>query len=237
MKGIILAGGTGSRMGELCLVTNKHLLPVGERPMILHLVSKLVDAGVDNIMVISGTEHMGHIVSLLGSGDKYGCNLTFRIQDKPDGIAGALRLCRNFVGSDDCVVLLGDNMFEDDLSLYIEGFRSSKAGCRLVLKEVPDIQRFAEAILENDVIVKVVEKPQDPVGNLCVVGIYVYDSSVFDVVDDVDRSGRGEYEITTVNDHYVKRGLVEHRNMRGWWSDAGTFESYYAANKLVRGEE
>ena len=230
MKGIILAGGTGSRLSPLTKVTNKHLLPVGEKPMILHAVDKLVNANVTNIMIVTGTEHMGDMVNLLGSGQEFGCGFTFRVQDQPDGIAGALKLCRDFVGDDSCVVILGDNIFECDLNAKLFDFTD---GCRLFLKKVKDPQRYGVPVFGNEKIIKIEEKPQNPKSDYAVTGIYVYDNNVFDVIDILKPSDRGELEITDVNNHYISEGLVSHSILEGWWTDAGTHESYRYANLIL----
>ena len=242
MKGVILAGGTGSRLSPLTKVTNKHLLPVGPLPMILHSVKKMVDVKITDIMVITGTEHMGDMVSLLGSGKSYGCNFTYRIQDEPDGIAGALSLCEGFVGDDSCVVILGDNIFEDSLNNVVEKFLSLKkerkhlSTCALALKEVLDPQRFGVAEIVGDTIRGIEEKPKHPKSNLCITGIYVYDDTVFDIIKSLRKSNRGEYEVTDVNNSYVDAGGVTFTRLQGWWTDAGTHESYHRANILAHRE-
>ena len=230
MKGIILAGGTGSRLSPLTKVTNKHLLPVGQKPMILHAVDKLVDAGVINIMIITGTEHMGDMVNLLGSGQEFGCGFTFRVQDQPDGIAGALKLCRDFVGQDSCAVILGDNIFQSELSDKLSDFSQ---GCRLFLKKVEDPQRYGVPVFNNDKIIEIEEKPVAPKSDYAVTGIYVYDNKLFDVIDRLKPSSRGELEITDVNNYYISKGLVSYSVLDGWWTDAGTHESYRYANLIL----
>jgi glucose-1-phosphate thymidylyltransferase len=234
MKGIILAGGTGSRLLPLTKVTNKHLLPVGKQPMILHCVDKLVQAQVENIMVVTGTEHMGDMITLLGSGDEHGCEFTYRVQDEADGIAGALRLCKNFVGDDSCIVILGDNIFEDSLGSHV---RSYTGGCKLFLKEVPDPERYGVAILDRGDVIAIEEKPEDPKSNHAIVGIYIYDNNVFRIIDELIPSARGEYEITDVNNAYIDNNEVTHALLDGWWTDAGTHSSYFKANCLVRGKK
>jgi len=239
LKGVILAGGTGTRLSPLTNVTNKHLLPIGRQPMITHAVNKLVEAEIRDIMVITGTEHMGDMITLLGSGYDYECNFTFRVQDRPDGIAGALLLCESFAANDSLVVILGDNIFEDDLIGIIEKFRShphdSLPHCLLCLKTVSDPRRFGVPEVVNDEIVRIIEKPKDPPSGYCVTGIYFYDSNVFRFIKKLQKSDRGEYEITDVNNMYVEQGTVSAHVMTGWWTDAGTHSSYHAANELVRG--
>lgn len=234
MKGVILAGGTGSRLSPITDVTNKHLLPVGSKPMISHVVEKMVKAEVLDIMIITGTEHMGDMISLLGSGEKYGCEFTFRIQERAHGIADALRLTESFINNDKFIVILGDNMFEDDLSKYIKEYKNSDSPCFLLLKEVPDPERYGIAILnEAGKIIAAVEKPRVPMSNLCITGIYMYDRSVFDKIKNLTPSDRGEYEITELNHKYIEEGLASYGTLDGWWTDAGTFSSYHKANNLM----
>ena len=233
MKGVILAGGTGSRLSPITDVTNKHLLPVGRKPMILHLVEKLVEAHVTDIMVITGTEHMGDIVGLLGSGKKLGCSFTFKVQDEPLGIAHALLLSQGFVGKNSVVVTLGDNMFEDSLVPYLGKYKAEKKSCFLILKEVDDPERYGVAVIEDGLIVDAVEKPADRISDMCITGIYIYDSTVFDKIKKLKISKRGEYEITEVNKLYIDEKNVGHAVMTGWWTDAGTFSSYFKANNLM----
>jgi len=230
MKGILLCGGTGSRLSPLTKVTNKHLLPVGNIPMVLHNVYKLVEAGINEIVIVTGTEHMGGMISLLGSGKDYDCEFTYKVQDRPDGIAGALKLCEHFVGSDSCIVILGDNIFDQDLTNHISSYTD---GCKLLLKEVPDPERFGVAVIENDVLINVVEKPKIPPSNLCVIGVYIFDSDVFDIVKTLRASSRGEFEITDIINVYINNKNVLYSIAEGWWTDAGTFSSYAKANELA----
>jgi glucose-1-phosphate thymidylyltransferase len=229
-KGVILAGGTGSRLRPLTDVTNKHLLPVGKKPMILHLVTKLVNTGIDEIMVITGTEHMGDMISLLGSGQKYGCSFTFKVQESASGIADALRLAENFIGEERFIVLLGDNIFEDDLSTAIQSYKDSGKSCFLLLKKVEDPERYGVAKVEKNKILSIVEKPKFPVSDLCVTGIYMYDSSAFKRIKKLSPSSRGEYEITELNNTYIEEGSAGFSILNGWWTDAGTHSSYRKAN-------
>ena len=237
MKGVILAGGTGSRLFPLTKVTNKHLLPVGRRPMILHPVEKLTQAGITKILVVTGTEHMGDMVGLLGSGTEYGCEFTFRVQDQAGGIAQALALAENFAGGESVCVILGDNVFEDSIAGDADAFRAQGAGARVLLKPVEDPQRFGVAKIEGDRVVGIIEKPKDPPSNLAVTGIYFYDGEVFDIIRTLKPSGRGEYEITDVNNAYIARGNLSFGRFDGWWTDAGTFPSYHRANHLVMAAE
>ncbi|MGH4123598.1 MAG: sugar phosphate nucleotidyltransferase [Clostridium sp.] len=234
MKGIILAGGTGSRLYPLIKATNKHLLPVGKYPMIYYLIAKMKQADITDIMIISGKEHMGAIVNLLGSGYEYGVKYTFRIQDQPGGIAEALGLCEEFVGKDSCTVLLGDNIFEDDICEYVKNFKKRGQGAELLLKKVPDPERYGIAEIENGRIISIEEKPKNPKGDCCVTGIYMYDNRVFQVIKELKPSSRGELEITDVNNWYLKDGSLTYDIMKGWWTDAGTFSSLMNANILAK---
>jgi glucose-1-phosphate thymidylyltransferase len=234
MKGIILAGGTGSRLFPLTKVTNKHLLPVGREPMIFHPVRKLTTAGIEEILVVTGVEHMGDVVTLLGSGKDFGCRFTYKVQDEAGGIAQALGLAENFAGEDLVCVILGDNIFADDIRAYVKAFREQGRGARLLLKQVPDPQRYGVAEVEGSRVVRIVEKPKKPKSDLAVVGIYFYDSQVFDIIRTLKPSGRGELEITDVNNSYLRAGTLQCDRLTGWWTDAGTFDSLAAANELVR---
>jgi len=238
LKGVILAGGTGSRLFPLTRVTNKHLLPVGRKPMILHCVDKLVGANVRDIMVITGPEHMGAIVTLLGSGKDYGCRFTYRVQDEAGGIAQALGLCAEFVGSDHCCVILGDNMFTAPLDPYVQRFREVEHGAMILLKAVPDPGRYGVAQLSADrkLIVNIEEKPKQPKSDLAVTGIYFYDAKVFEIVRTLKPSARGELEITDVNNEYIRRKSLHWDELPGEWTDAGTFPSYLRANEIMAHE-
>ena len=237
MKGVLLAGGSGTRLHPLTKVTNKHLLPVGNDPMIIHSIKKLTNSDIRDIMVITGTEHMGDLIALLGSGKEYGCQITYRVQDSPDGIAGALSLCENFCQSDDFIVILGDNIFEDSLDKSIELFISSRDGfnspfCLLNLTEADDPKRFGVPTLVDNKIVEIIEKPDKPKSNYCVTGVYLYDCNVFKFLKKIKKSNRGEFEITDVNNLYIKEGNAGYNIFTGWWTDAGTHESYQLANRL-----
>ena len=233
MKGIILAGGTGSRLYPLTKVTNKHLLPVGKRPMLLHPVSKLREAGIDDILVVTGTEHMGDVVGLLGSGRDYGCQFTFRVQDQAGGIAQALALAERFAGDDPICVLLGDNIFQDSIAQEAARFQAQARGARILLKAVPDPHRFGVARVHGEQVLQILEKPAQPPSDLAVTGIYFYDPQVFSIIRELEPSARGEYEITDVNNAYIERGQLSFGQLQGWWTDAGTFPSYHLANQLI----
>lgn len=234
MKGIVLAGGTGSRLFPLTKVTNKHLLPVGFAPMLWHPVWKLKQSGIDEILVVTGTEHMGDVVGCLGSGKDFGCRFTYKVQDEAGGIAQALGLAENFAAGDAVCVILGDNIFEDDLVLDVEEFRRQGKGARILLKPVHDPQRYGVAEMCGNRVVSIEEKPKEPKSNHAVTGIYFYDAQVFNIIRSVKPSGRGEMEITDVNNAYIAEGLLSYGTLSGWWTDAGTFPSLAHANELAQ---
>ncbi len=236
MKGVILAGGTGSRLMPLTKVTNKHLLPVGDKPMIYYPIERLVGAGIEELLIVTGVEHMGDVVGLLGSGRDFGCRFTYKVQDEAGGIAQALGLAENFAGGDRIAVILGDNIFEDALKADAEQFANQASGARILLKEVPDPQRFGVAEVTGGRVVGIEEKPASPKSAMAVTGVYFYDADVFEIVRTLEPSGRGELEITDVNNAYVARGDLTFGVLDGWWSDAGTFESLARVQGLVRGD-
>jgi glucose-1-phosphate thymidylyltransferase len=231
MKGIVLAGGTGSRLFPLTKVTNKHLLPVGKKPMIYYPIEKLIEAGMDEILIVTGTEHMGAVVNLLGSGKDFGCRFTYKVQDEAGGIAQALGLAENFVGSDTMTVILGDNIFETSLDKALKNYPGK--GGQILLQKVDDPERFGVAELDGDKIVGIEEKPEKPKSDYAVTGIYMFDADVFDLIKTLKPSGRGELEITDVNNHYIEKGEMRFSVLDGWWTDAGTPESYKIANQLA----
>lgn len=237
MRGVILAGGTGSRLFPLTKVTNKHLLPVGKKPMILHPVDKLVEAGIHEILVVTGVEHMGDVVNLLGSGKDFGCRFTYKVQDEAGGIAQALSLGEHFSRGSKIAVLLGDNIFSDSLVPHVQAFAEQTGGARILLKEVTDPQRFGVAEIAGDRIVGIQEKPKQPKSSMAVTGIYFFDSSVFEVIRTLRPSARGELEITDVNNAYIERGTMTYSFLNGNWTDAGTFESLRLANELMALEQ
>lgn len=234
MKAIILAGGTGSRLFPLTKVTNKHLLPVGKYPMIFHSVNKLKNAGLTDVMVITGKEHMGDVVNLLGSGSDIGVSLTYRVQDEAGGIAQALGLAEQFVGDEKVVVILGDNVFEDNIEVYVDNFRTQNSGAKILIQAVSDPRRFGVPELDGERIVSIEEKPQNPKSTYAVTGIYMFDRDVFDIIKTLKPSARGELEITDVNNAYIERGDLTYDILKGWWTDAGTHESLARANELAR---
>jgi glucose-1-phosphate thymidylyltransferase len=235
MKGIILAGGTGSRLYPLTKVTNKHLLPVGRKPMIYHPIEKLTEAGIEEILIVTGVEHMGDIVTLLGSGKAFQCRFTYKVQDEAGGIAQALGLAENFIGQDKMIIILGDNIFQDKLTPFVKKFAKQGKGAKVLVKEVSDPQRFGVAEMKSDKVISIEEKPKKPKSNFAVTGIYFYDHEVFNVVKGLKPSGRGELEITDVNNAYLRRGELTYDVLSGWWSDAGTFESLEKATLLAEG--
>lgn len=234
MKGVILAGGTGSRMNPLTKVTNKHLLPVYNKPMICFPLQKLLDAGITEIMIVSGRGHAGHFLELLGSGSRYGVKFTYEIQDAAGGIAQALGLARKWAGSDSIAVILGDNIFEDN---FFEDIASFESGAKIFLKVVPDANRFGVAEVEGDRVIGIEEKPMDPKTNFAVTGLYFYDSKVFDIIRMLKPSARGELEITDVNNAYIRLGEMHYSILEGFWSDAGTFDSLLRASILIQNKQ
>lgn len=234
MKGIILAGGTGSRLHPLTKVTNKHLLPVYNQPMIYYPLKTLLDAGIKDILIVSGPEHAGHFLRLLGSGKTFGARFSYEIQDEAGGIAQALGLAEPFAGGDKCVAILGDNVFEDNIRDAVKKFGASKHEAHIFLKAVPDAHRFGVAEVSGDEIISVEEKPKNPKSSLAVTGLYMYAPSVFSIIAALKPSSRGELEITDVNNEYIKRKSMGFSMLKGFWSDAGTFESLFRASDFVR---
>lgn len=233
MRGVILAGGLGSRLNPLTEITNKHLLPVGREPMLWHPIRQLINARIDEIMVITSTHHMGSIVNSLGSGRRFECDFTYRVQEEAGGIAHALALARGFASGDPIIVLLGDNVFEYSIAPFVDEFRIQERGARVMLKEVGDPERFGIAALDEKLILEIEEKPTAPKSNHAVVGCYAYDERVFDIIAGIQPSARGELEITAVNNRYIELGQLKYSFVRGRWTDAGTFESLAEANELL----
>jgi glucose-1-phosphate thymidylyltransferase len=232
-KGVVLAGGTGSRLMPLTKVTNKHLLAVGQKPMIYYPIQKLLCAGITEILIVTGVEHMGHVVSLLGSGGDFGCRFTYKVQDKAGGIAQALSLAEGFCGGAKMAVILGDNIFKVPLKEYVQKFTAQKNGARVLLKQVQQPGRFGVAQISNGRVISIEEKPEKPKSDYIVTGIYFYDAAVFDIIGTLKPSGRGELEITDVNNAYIAKGRLAYDILEGWWTDAGTFDSLNRANELV----
>jgi glucose-1-phosphate thymidylyltransferase len=240
MKGVLLAGGTGSRLFPLTRITNKHLLPIGDRPMISYGIDALVKAGVTEIMVVTGGTHAGEFLRLLSNGHEYGVErLFYAYQDRAGGIAEALGLAERFVGDDAAVVMLADNILGRCFKASVERYEEQGSGARLLLAEVSDPQHLRHlGVPELDTsgrIVRIVEKPERPPSRYCVTGVYMYDPGVFDVIATLEPSGRGELEITDVNNHYVSKGLIAYDVLDGFWGDAGeSIDAYYAVNDHVR---
>ena len=234
MKGVILAGGLGSRLLPLTKVTNKHLLPVYDRPMIYYPIQTLVDAGIRDILLVTGGNSAGDFLRLLGNGQEFGLeHVNYTYQEGEGGIADALRLARFFVGNDRIVVVLGDNIIQDSIASYVRNFEQQESGAKILLKEVEDPQRFGVAQLEDGRVIGIEEKPAKPKSNLAVTGIYMYDAAVFDIIETLKPSDRNELEITDVNNDYIRRGLMTYDLLDGWWTDAGTFESLHKAGNLA----
>jgi len=234
MKGVILAGGLGSRLRPLTKITNKHLLPIYDRPMIYYPLETLCKAGIEDIMIVTGGNSAGDFLRLLGNGREFGLkDIYYTYQEGEGGIADALKLAEHFADREPIVVILGDNIFEDDITPYVRAFEKQATGARLLLKAVPDPQRFGVPELDGDRIVRIEEKPQRPKSNYAVTGIYMYDQRVFEYCRNLMPSRRGELEITDVNNAYIEAGDLYYDVLQGWWTDAGTFESLHLANRLV----
>jgi glucose-1-phosphate thymidylyltransferase len=229
MKGIILAGGNGTRLAPMTKVTNKHLLPVYNKPMIMYPLQSLITAGLRDIMIVSGKGHAGHFLELLGSGEQFGVRLSYAVQEGAGGIAQALALAEDFADEESVAVMLGDNLYEDDFD-----FTDFTQGARIYLKEVEDAERFGVATLENDKVVEVIEKPKNPKSKYAVTGLYVYDNTVFEKIRTLSPSGRGELEITDVNNLYIQEETLSAGFVDGFWTDAGTVESLHHAATLIR---
>ncbi len=232
-RGVVLAGGKGSRLGELTKVTNKHLLPVGPFPMVYHPLKKIIGAGIRDVLLVSGTEHMGDFIELLGSGREHQCNLTYRVQDEAGGIAQALGLAALFCQGCRVLVILGDNIFQDPLAPMLAQAARFPEHAWVWLKQVPDPGRYGVAELKGDRVIGIEEKPQQPKSDYAVAGIYLYPPDVFEVVKTLKPSWRNELEITDVNRHYLEHGRLGYSLLPGYWTDAGTMESLALANRLV----
>ncbi len=234
MKGVILAGGTGSRLFPLTKVTNKHLLPIGKYPMIYYSIHKLKQAGITDILIVTGREYMGDVVNLLGSGGEFGVAFTYKVQDQPGGIAQALGLAEEYIKGEPIVVILGDNIFSDNIGPYVNKFIQQEQGAKILIKEVEDPQRYGVPELSNGKIISIAEKPSEPKSSYAVTGIYMYDSSVFEIIRQLKPSHRGELEITDVNNAYIERNSLTYDILQGWWTDAGTHHSLFIANHLAK---
>lgn len=234
MKGVILAGGLGTRLYPLTKITNKHLLPVYNRPMITYPVECLVRAGIDEILVVTGGNHPGDFLRLLGNGKEYGVkNISYAYQEGEGGIADALALAENHAACGPVCVVLGDNLLEKNIKKAVDEYRKQGKGARILLKEVEDPRRFGVPMIQGDKVVKIIEKPQSPPSSFAVTGIYMYDTQVFDFIKTLNPSQRGELEITDVNNLYIDQGTMTWSLIEGWWTDAGTFDSLLKASNLV----
>jgi glucose-1-phosphate thymidylyltransferase len=234
MKGVVLAGGTGSRLFPLTKITNKHLLPIYDKPMIYYPIQTLVDAGIHDILIVTGGKNAGDFLRLLANGKQFGLShIDYTYQEGEGGIADALALSEHFADGQKICVVLGDNIVETSIRAAVNSFCAQKAGARILLKEVQDASRFGVAEIEGDKIVGIEEKPKHPKSNYAVTGIYMYDASVFEKVRMLVPSSRGELEITDVNNAYIREGSMEFSWLEGWWTDAGTFDSLLRAGNLV----
>lgn len=238
MKGVILAGGLGSRLYPLTKVTNKHLLPVYNKPMIYYPIETLVRSGVRDILIVTGGNSSGDFLKLLGNGKQFGLkHINYAYQEGEGGIAQALSLAEHFLGDEKMVVILGDNILQDDITPHVRRFSEQTEGARLLLKKVKDPERFGVATIKNNKITGIVEKPKNPKSPYAVTGVYMYDATVFSFIKTLKPSRRGELEITDVNNWYLKRGVLEYDFLKGFWTDAGQFESLHRASNLVARQE
>jgi glucose-1-phosphate thymidylyltransferase len=234
MKGVILAGGLGSRLSPLTRITNKHLLPVYDRPMIYYPIQALINIGIDDILIVTGGAHAGDFLMLLGNGSEFGLkHIDYTYQEGEGGIAAALLLAEYFSDGGKICVVLGDNLIERNVVRAADAFRAQERGAKILLKETPEAQRFGVATIRGDKVVGIEEKPKNPKTNYAVTGIYFFDGQVFDIIRSQKPSARGEMEITDVNNVYIERGQMTYDFLDGWWTDAGTIESLYRASKLV----
>ena len=237
MKGVVLAGGLGSRLLPLTRVTNKHLLPVYNKPMIFYPIKTLVDAGIEDIMLVTGGNSAGDFLRLLGNGEDFGLHqINYTYQKTEGGIADALALARRFVGDDKVVVILGDNFIQGSIRKAVEDFERQPEGAKIFLKEVPNPKEFGVAVVEDGKVTKIIEKPAQPPTNYAVIGIYMYDPRVFEICATLKPSARGELEITDVNNDYIQRGVMTYEFLDGWWADCGSFEALMRSNLLVARE-
>ncbi|WP_062047175.1 sugar phosphate nucleotidyltransferase [Bacillus sp. JCM 19034] len=238
MKGVILAGGTGTRLAPFTSIINKHLLPVGPKPMIYWSILKLKEAEVNHILIITNRESLSYFIQLFGYGEELGVQLMYKIQKQAKGIADGISLAKDFVQDERFIVMLGDNLFEDSLKPFIETYNAQPDGAMVLVKQVEDPERFgiAEVDKNNKRVLSIIEKPHKPKTNYCVVGIYMYDHNVFQYIDSVKPSKRGELEVTDINNDYVKNQQLTFEELTGWWIDAGTHNSLYEANVLMHKE-
>lgn len=235
MKGVVLAGGLGTRLYPLTKVTNKHLLPVFNKPMIYYPIQCLINAGITDIQIVTGGNSAGHFLQLLGNGADFGLkDLNYTYQHGEGGIADALKLAEHFVDGESVCVVLGDNIIESNIKRAADDFKKQGKGAKILLKEVHDPERFGVASISGGKVTKIVEKPKNPESNLAVIGIYMYDARVFEICKTLKPSGRGELEITDVNNAYIERGEMTYEVLKGWWTDAGTFDSLLRASNMIK---
>lgn len=234
MKGVVLAGGLGSRLFPLTKITNKHLLPVYDKPMIYYPIQALINAGINDIMIVTGGNYAGHFLQLLGNGKEFGLKqLNYAYQEGEGGIADALSIVEHFADDEPICVVLGDNIIENNIKQAKEDYEKQGKGAKILLKKVHDPQRFGVPELDGEKVLNIVEKPKDPKSDFAVIGIYFFDNTVFEVIKTLKPSDRGELEITDVNNHYINRGEMTWNELDGWWTDAGTFESLLRASNLI----
>ncbi|MCG9128849.1 NTP transferase domain-containing protein [Candidatus Poribacteria bacterium] len=233
LKGVILAGGLGTRLYPSTKNTSKHLLPVGDEPMICHSIKQLTSSGINDILIVTNPLHVEDFKDVLGDGEQFGCQIDYQVQNEAKGIAHALSLAEDFAEKHNIVVLLGDNIFETTIRTHIEDYLKQRNGARVVLKQVKDPERYGVANIVDDKITLIEEKPPNPHSDYAVIGLYFYDSTVFDIIRTIKPSSRGEFEITTVNNVYVRREELEYSILQGEWVDAGTHESLAIANKML----
>ncbi|MDD3985737.1 MAG: sugar phosphate nucleotidyltransferase [Methanobacterium sp.] len=232
MKGIILAGGKGTRLLPMTKITNKHLLPIYNEPMIMFPLKRLINLGIKDIMIVSGKGHAGHFLELLGSGHELGIRLSYSVQEESLGIADALKITEDFADGEKIAVILGDNIYENDFEI-----KDFKEGARIFLKEVNNPNRFGVATLNGNKVIKIIEKPTNPETNYAVTGFYLFDETVYDKIRKLKISDRGEYEITDINNMYIKENKLDYKKIEGFWSDAGTIESLFIASEFIRNHE
>jgi glucose-1-phosphate thymidylyltransferase len=234
MKGVILAGGLGTRLHPLTKITNKHLLPVYDKPMIYYPIKALINAGIEDILIVTGGNDAGDFLRLIGNGKEFGLkHINYTYQEGQGGIADALSLAEFFADRENICVILGDNIIQKNIRSAVEAFKRQKRGAKIMLKEVPDPQRFGVPELDGDRVVRIEEKPEFPKSRYAIIGIYMYDNTVFDIIKALKPSDRGELEITDVNNTYINKGEMTWEILDGWWTDAGTFASLLRASQLV----
>jgi len=234
VRGVVLAGGLGTRLGALTSIVNKHLLPIYDKPMIYYPITALVNAGIEDILIVTGGRNAGDFLRLLGNGSEFGLkHINYTYQQGEGGIAEALGLAEHFGQGEKLCIILGDNIIENDISEAVEDFRRQERGAKILLKEVPDPERFGVAEMVDGRILSIEEKPNQPKSNYAVTGIYMFDGTVFEKIKRLDRSARGELEITDVNNQYISEGTMTYATLDGWWTDAGTVDSLRKATNLV----